>query len=119
MPITLDDLRRHAVARSLRPARSLAQALARSGGLVDQRADARGVFVFRFERADAPGGEPRPVVYRVDLKEPSSLFVAQQFEVQPRDVLYVANAPGAELQKFLNLLLPLVNPAVASFNARN
>jgi uncharacterized protein YcaQ len=31
VPITLDDLRRHAVARSLRPARSLAQALARSG----------------------------------------------------------------------------------------
>ena len=63
--------------------------------------------------------QPQPVVYRIDLKEPSSFFVAHQFEVQPRDVLYVANAPGAELQKFLNLLLPLVNPAVASVNVRN
>lgn len=98
---------------------SLAQALARVGGLADQRADARGVFVFRFEPAVAADGVPRPVVYRIDLKEPSSFFVAQQFAVRPRDVVYVANAPAAELQKFLNLLLPLVNPTLASINARN
>ena len=97
---------------------SLAQALARTGGLTDQRADARGVFVFRHEAAKE-GGAAQPVVYRIDMKNPAGFFVAQNFAIQPRDVLYVANAPGAELQKFLNLVLPLLSPGIATLNARN
>jgi len=93
---------------------SLAQALARSGGVQDARGDARGVFVFRFEEPAAidAGGKPLPltpegkvpVVYRMDLKDPRSFLVAQNFPVRNKDVLYVANAPAAELQKFLNIL---------------
>lgn len=93
---------------------TLAQALARSGGLQDMRADAKGVFIFRFEDPLALGiaGEHRPltpdgkvpIIYRVDLKDPSSFFVAQAFPMRNKDVMYVANAPAAELQKFLNIL---------------
>jgi polysaccharide export outer membrane protein len=93
---------------------SLAQALARSGGLQDARADARGVFIFRFEDPKAMPENERsgpatpdgnvPVVYRLDLKDPASFLVAQDFPVRNHDVLYVANAPAAELQKFLNIL---------------
>lgn len=92
---------------------SLAQALARAGGLQDARADARGVFLFRFESpevVDAGGKTPVvqdgkvAVVYRLDLKDPAVFFAAQNFPVQNRDVLYVSNAPAAELQKFLNIL---------------
>ena len=97
---------------------SLAQALARSGGVLDQRADARGVFVFRFEdpaavdNAEAkaqmtPDGKV-PVVYRIDLKDPRSFFVAQSFPVRNRDVMYVSNASAAELQKFMNILTSIV-----------
>lgn len=92
---------------------SLAQALARAGGLQDARADAQGVFLFRFESPSAlpedkdspttPDGRV-PVVYRLDLKDPTSFFVAQNFVMQNQDVLYVSNAPAAELQKFLNIL---------------
>jgi polysaccharide export outer membrane protein len=92
---------------------SIAQALARAGGLQDARADARGVFLFRFESPDAmeshgntvltPEGKI-PVVYQLNLRDPASFFVAQSFLVQNRDVLYVSNASGAELQKFLNIL---------------
>lgn len=110
---------------------TLAQALARSGGLADNRADSRGVFVFRFEDpalltqahttrtppTTTPASARVPVVYRVDLQTPSGFFVAQSFEIQARDVIYVANAPATELQKFLNLLLPLVNPTAAIVNA--
>ncbi len=98
---------------------SLAQALARAGGLNDARADARGVFIFRFEDVTAldwpsppkttPDGKV-PVIYQVDLKDPSTFFVAQSFPVQNRDVLYVSNAPAAELQKFLNILVSAVYP---------
>ncbi len=103
---------------------SLAQALARAGGLQEQRADAQGLFIFRFEdpaallsKTDALGNpllatpEGRvPVVYRVDLKDPAMFFVAQGFPIRNKDVLYVSNAPAAELQKFLNIMSSIVFP---------
>ena len=102
---------------------TLAQALGRAGGLQDQRADARGVFVFRFEDpALVPGSKPNapknaqgkvPVVYRVDLKDPASFFAAQDFPMRHKDVVYVANAPAAELQKFLSIVGSVVAPVAA------
>lgn len=107
---------------------TLAQALARAGGLQDQRADARGVFLFRFEspQALANGGQGLPttpegkvpVIYRVDLSDPATFFVAQGFPVQSKDILYVSNAPAADLQKFLNIVGSVVGPAVSLQAAR-
>ena len=105
---------------------SLAQALARSGGLVDSRSDPQGVFVFRFERAEAlewpnqpvlktPDGLV-PVVYRIDLRNPASFFAMQGFAVNDKDVLYVSNAPAAELQKFLNLIFSIAYPVLNTIN---
>jgi polysaccharide export outer membrane protein len=100
---------------------SLAQALARSGGLNDARADARGVFVFRFEDPKLVEGEATatkaadgtvPVVYQIDLRDPASFFVTQNFPVQNRDVIYVANSPSAEFEKFLRLVVMPLNPYV-------
>ena len=97
---------------------TLAQALARSGGLQDLRADARGVFIFRYEEplvlgvaSENPPLTPDgkvPVIYRVDLKDPRSFFVAQGFPIRNKDILYVSNAPAAELQKFMNILTSVV-----------
>lgn len=99
---------------------SLAQALARAGGLQDTRADAQGVFIFRFESPttlDLAGKTPTmtpegkiPVIYRVNLKDPATFFVAQSFPIQNKDVLYVSNAPAAELQKFLNIVVSALYP---------
>jgi polysaccharide export outer membrane protein len=99
---------------------TLAQALARAGGLIDSRSDAQGVFVFRLE-PEAALSWPRqpasatpegmvPVVYRIDLKKPSSFFVMQSFAINNRDIVYVSNAPAAELQKFLNLVFSVAYP---------
>lgn len=99
---------------------NLAQALGRSGGLQDHRADISGVFVFRFEQASAihwprkpgfitPDGKV-PVIYRLDLKNPRSFFVAQSFPIKDHDILYVSNAPVAELQKFLGVLATATAP---------
>lgn len=97
---------------------TLAQALARAGGLQDQRADAKGVFIFRYEEPlvlGVAGENPPltadgkvPVIYRVDLKDPRSFFVAQGLPIRNKDVMYVSNAPAAELQKFLNILTSVV-----------
>ncbi len=105
---------------------SLAQALARSGGLDDSRADARGVFIFRFESPeliDSPQALAQsadglvPVVYQVNLRDPSALFVAQKFPMQNRDMVYVSNAPAAEFQKFLRLVLSVTMPTISITNA--
>ncbi len=104
---------------------TLAQALARSGGLQDARADAQGVFIFRFEDPNAvdwvnkpnltPDGKV-PVIYRVDLKNPATFFVAQSFPMKNKDVMYVSNAPAAELQKFLNILTSVVYTVATPVN---
>ena len=100
---------------------SLAQALARSGGLIDSRSNPSGVFVFRLQPKEGQTATTAddlvPVVYRVDLKDPRSLFWIQDFPIKDKDVLYVSNAPSAELQKFLNLLFTLAYPVLTGIQA--
>ncbi len=99
---------------------SLAQALARSGGLDDNRADPGGVFIFRFEDAslvEEPSGQlsangKLPVVYQVDFNDPGAFFVTQNFPVQDKDVIYVANMPSAELEKFLRMVGMVLTPSL-------
>jgi polysaccharide biosynthesis/export protein len=103
---------------------NLAQALARAGGLIDSRANAQGVFIFRLERQDALAWPHQPVittpeglvpvVYRVDLRNANSFFVMQSFALNNKDVLYVSNAPAAELQKFLNLVFSVAYPVIST-----
>jgi len=94
---------------------TLSQALGRVGGLKDERANTRGVFIFRFEDPDAldpalaatarrtPDGRV-PVIYRVDLKNPATLFVAQGFPIRDKDVLYASSTPLSDLQKFVSIV---------------
>ncbi|MGS0896224.1 polysaccharide biosynthesis/export family protein [Burkholderia stagnalis] len=101
---------------------TLAQALARSGGLQDSRSDAQGVFVFRLEKNDAlkwpnqpvmtTADGKVPVIYRVNLRDPNSFFVSQSFMMDNKDVLYVSNAPITEIQKVLNLVFSVIYPVV-------
>lgn len=94
---------------------SLAQALGRVGGLQDNRADSRGVFVFRFEDPeilDKNAARPQPVIYTLDLSDPSGFFLAQNFQIHDKDILYVSNAPSADLKKFLNMVVSVVYPVV-------
>lgn len=96
---------------------SLMQALARAGGLNDNRADARGVFIFRYDNARVltpeqyqalpttlRGAPVVPVVYRLDLKDPVNYLLAQNFMVKDKDVVYVSNAPGTEFGKFVGMV---------------
>lgn len=101
---------------------SLIQALARVGGVQDNRADGRGIFLFRFEDSNklppsAQNGIKTadgkvPVIYRLNLTDASAFLTAQNFPVRNKDVLYVANASSVELQKFLNILVSAMYPVV-------
>lgn len=102
---------------------SLAQALARTGGLNDNRADPGGVFVFRFEDANLvnpnlitlpaiPANGKVPVVYQVDFEDPGSFLVTQNFMMQDKDVIYVANMPSAEVEKFMRMVGMVLTPTL-------
>jgi polysaccharide export outer membrane protein len=105
------------------PAVTLAQAVARVGGLDDEKADTTGVFVFRFEPADfmpilfpdkppVATGPRMPIIYRLNLRDPTGFFLAQAFYMREGDMIYVSNAGGAELSKFLRIVGSAVSPAV-------
>jgi polysaccharide export outer membrane protein len=102
---------------------TLVEALAKAGGLQDQRSDPAGVFLFRFEPPQVIGalGRPllgtgpdgsSPVVYRLDLSDAKSYFLAQRFPIEDKDIIYVANAELNELQKFFTLLNTLTGPVI-------
>ena len=101
---------------------NLSQALAKAGGLLDAQSDPAGVFVFRYEpedvaralRPDSPliqHGHSTPVVYRLNLREANSLFVAQNFHILNRDLLYVSNASIDNLRKVMEIVGLLTGPA--------
>ncbi|MCX7284514.1 MAG: polysaccharide export protein [Novosphingobium sp.] len=89
---------------------TLAQALGRFGGLQDGRANPRGVFLFRWEDPEVPGGPRVPVIYSFDLKDPAVYFLAQQFRMSDRDIIYVTNSPTAELQRFVGIVSQTILP---------
>jgi polysaccharide biosynthesis/export protein len=79
---------------------TLMEALGQIGGLSDDRANKTGVFVFRLVEAQT-NPPSKSMVFRLDLNQPQSIFVAQQFGIQPKDVVYVTNAPLYEYNKLL------------------
>jgi polysaccharide export outer membrane protein len=102
---------------------TLVEALAKAGGLQDLRSDPAGVFLFRFEppKIISKLGRPQlktgpdsssPVVYRLDLRDARSYFLAQRFPIEDKDIIYVANADLNELQKFFTLLNTLTGPVI-------
>ncbi len=113
---------------------SLAEAVARVGGLDDNRANPEAVFLFRYERPNnlrtlgltppgtpavlsppvTPGALPTgtPVIYQVNMRQPQTFFAIQQFTMQDKDVIYIANAPTVQLYKFLQLIYTFVTPGI-------
>jgi polysaccharide export outer membrane protein len=107
---------------------TLSQALGRIGGVQDNRADVKGVFLFRLE--DPRNLDPTTVdnaqltpdgkllvIYRVNLADPRSFFLAQNFTMRNRDILYVSNAPGVDLQKFVSIISQMAFSLIGVSNA--
>jgi len=92
---------------------TLAEAVARVGGPADNRANPRGIFLFRLERGN-PGEPVRPIVYRLNLMNAESYFVAQMFQMQDKDVVLFANADSNLPGKFLGLLNQVFSPIVTA-----
>ena len=98
---------------------TLAQALARAGGVDGSRSNPSGVFVFRFESPDALHWPKQPTtlvdgkvptIFQFDLRDPATFFVAQSFPVQDHDLLYVSDSPSTDLQRVLGVVGSIVYP---------
>ena len=109
---------------------TLDQAIARAGGINDNRADPAGVFVIRYERPQdydqlgfqRPDAGPLmqvPTIYRLNMRDPIGFFLARRFPVRNKDILYVSNAPSMELQKFMTVLLPFLGVGVTAVTVSN
>jgi len=103
---------------------SLGDAIARAGGLQDDRANPSAVFLFRFEThralqrlGVATAGFPPaevPTVYRADLLNPTSMFLVQRFPMRHNDLIFVSNSPSTDLLKFLQVILPIAQTGALS-----
>lgn len=105
---------------------SVAEALAKAGGLLDEQADARAVFLFRYEPVSLVRalGQPiatgardgmSPVVYRFDMKQAKSYLLARRFPVRDKDVIFVANAQTQRLYYFFQALSQVTGPVMSDF----
>lgn len=104
---------------------SLEEAIAKAGGLLDFQSDPSSVFLLRTESAELvrrldparpiePGRKVVDVVYRLDLRNTNSFFLARRIMVQKKDILYVANAPSTNVQKVLSMVQQAAAPAVVA-----
>jgi polysaccharide export outer membrane protein len=93
---------------------SLAEAISKSGGLLDAQADPASLFLYRAEARDvaqAMGidctpyqGPVIPVIYTINLRDPAGYFLASSFEMRNKDILYVSNSFSVEATKFMTYL---------------
>jgi polysaccharide export outer membrane protein len=93
---------------------SLAEAVAKAGGLADGGADPASVFLYRGETrevAEAMGidcssfqGPIIPVIYNINFRDPAAYFLATTFEMRNKDVIYVSNSVSTEATKFMSYL---------------
>jgi len=95
------------------PAVSLAEALARVGGPNDAQADPSAVFLFRYDAAAIAAGRP-PVIYRLNLMKPESYFIAQNFPIRDKDLIYIANSASNPVTKFVGIINQLFSPLLTA-----
>jgi polysaccharide export outer membrane protein len=96
---------------------TLAEAIAKAGGLDGSRANSKAVYILRaesramLEKAGVDtttlAGTRIPTVYTVDFSKPDGLFLADSFYLRDRDLVFVSEAPSQEIIKLLNVVGPL------------
>jgi polysaccharide export outer membrane protein len=78
---------------------SLNEALGESGGINPLSGDASQVYVIR-RTTD------RPVVYKLDARAPGALAMAEAFQLDPKDLVYVAATPLTNWHRAISQILP-------------
>jgi len=82
---------------------SLGDALSQAGSINSNSADAAQVFVIRGH------GTKQPDVFHLDARSPVAMVLANEFMLQPKDVVYVDGNGLVRFNRVLTLLLPAIN----------
>jgi polysaccharide export outer membrane protein len=100
---------------------TLGEAFGKAHWLREEVSNARGVFLFRYESDGVVHalGEPlaaaaqdgvSPLVYRFDMKDPKSFFLAQRFPMHDKDVVFIVDADIVPLYKWFAVLSKILGP---------
>nr|WP_246753849.1 polysaccharide biosynthesis/export family protein [Jiella flava] len=103
---------------------TLAKAIGRVGGLLDDKADPINVYLFRTQKmlqpvqttavkgsykeqlsapAMATTVTTSPIIVHINLKDPSSFLYMQQIQMQDDDILYATNAQAVDMAKYMTV----------------
>jgi polysaccharide export outer membrane protein len=100
---------------------SLAEGIAKAGGLADTQADPASIFLYRGETREVAQllgidctpypGPIIPVIYNLNLRDPAGFFLASKFEMRNKDVIYASNALSVDSSKLLAYLRLIIGTA--------
>ncbi len=82
---------------------TLSDALSQAGSINTGTADAKQLYVIRGSMSD------KPQIYHLDATSPVSMLLANQFQLEPQDVVYLDSSGLVRFSRILNLLLPAIN----------
>jgi polysaccharide export outer membrane protein len=87
---------------------TLGEALSQAGDMNPNSADAKSLYVIRQATSD------KPEIFHLDARSPVSMLLANQFDLQSKDVVYVDNSGLVRASRVLNLLLPAINAGLTA-----
>jgi len=87
---------------------TLAEALGEAGGINQLSASARQIYVIRNASATSP------LVYNLDASSPVALALADNFELDARDVVFIDASGLARFNRIISLIIPAATGATAS-----
>nr|WP_234476937.1 MULTISPECIES: polysaccharide biosynthesis/export family protein [Paraburkholderia] len=87
---------------------TLSDAISQAGSLNTNSADAAQVYVIRGSLGTTPE------VFHLDARSPVAMILANQFQLQPKDVVYVDGNGLVRFSRVLSLLLPAINAGLTT-----
>jgi polysaccharide export outer membrane protein len=87
---------------------TLADALSQAGSVNASTADAAQMFVIRGSLSGTPQ------VFHLDARSPLAMLLAKDFELQPKDVVYVDGSGLVRFNRVLSLLMPLISSGLTA-----
>ncbi|BAX63440.1 polysaccharide biosynthesis/export family protein [Burkholderia stabilis] len=87
---------------------TLSEAISQAGSLNANTADAAQLYVVRGTQ------DEHPQVYHLDARSPVAMVLANQFQLKPKDIVYVDGNGLVRFSRVLSLLLPAINAGLTA-----
>jgi polysaccharide export outer membrane protein len=87
---------------------TLSQALAQAGSINSNTADAAQLYVIRGSL------DKEPTIFHLDATSPVAMVLANEFDLEPNDIVYVDGNGLVRFSRILSLLLPAINAGLTA-----